>query len=249
MPPLLPPLSDCTVVLCHGAGSSADFLARAFPPDRLGVAGCRYVDDRTGDTAAMAAALAAAAQGVSGPLLLGGVSLGGHAAAALLSSPAAPANAVGALLCMPAWLGEPDPVAAMTGAAAAQVRTHGIAHLLAELDGWDWVTRELREAWTDRHDGALAAELLTASTQPTPDAERLGGIRLPVGVVALADDPLHPAATAALWLQALPYGALSTLGRADPGTDLAVFADHGRLALAAAWQRYQSRSSSSISSS
>lgn len=249
MPAPLPPLSDCTAVLCHGAGSSAEFLARAFPADRLGVAGCRYVDDRTGDMAAITAALAAAAEGVGGPVLLGGVSLGAHAAADLLSSPTAPSHAVGALLCMPAWLGEPDPVAAMTGATATQVRTSGIAHLLAQLDGSDWVTRELRRAWTQRDDGALAAELLTASTQPTPGDDRLAGVRLPVGVVALADDPFHPAATAARWVRSLPYGALSVLGRADPDPDRAVFADHGRLALAAAWRQCQPSSSSSISSS
>lgn len=39
--------------MAHGAGSSADFLAAAFPAEALGVAEGRYVDDRTGSLGAV----------------------------------------------------------------------------------------------------------------------------------------------------------------------------------------------------
>ena len=110
--------ANSVAVLSHGAGSTADFLARAFPPDRLGVADCRYVEDHSGDIDQIRFQLHQVISQLDAPVILGGVSLGGHAAAGLLASAERPPSAVAGLVCLPAWLGRPDDVAAMTAAAA-----------------------------------------------------------------------------------------------------------------------------------
>ena len=82
-------------VLAHGAGSTADFLRRAFPADRLGVAQCRYIEDRSGDLLQIQQLLRNTVNEMSAPVIVGGVSLGGHAAAALLAGDDAPPRAIG----------------------------------------------------------------------------------------------------------------------------------------------------------
>jgi pimeloyl-ACP methyl ester carboxylesterase len=216
--------STCTVVLAHGAGSAADFLAAAFPADRLGVAACGYCDDRTGTVDQVAAALAAAARATEGPVIIGGVSLGAHAAAQVLSH-APSGNVVGGILCMPAWTGAPDRVASMTAAAADALEVLGIDGVLAELDPGDWVTPQLAHAWSLRAEPDLVTEMRAAAGQPAPTRRDLAGIRVPVGIVALSDDPLHPASVAAEWHRAISASGLVTIDRASPAADLAVFAD------------------------
>ena len=220
--------------MAHGAGSSEEFLARAFPARAVGVAGCRYVSDRTGHVGAVMSALAAAAD-TDVPTILGGVSLGAHAAARLLARPDLPSHIVGGLLVMPAWTGPPDAVAAMTGAAAAAVSALGPPGVLAELDPDDWVTPELVEAWALRGPGELAVELAEAAGQPGPGENDLARIPVPVGLVALRDDPLHPQTVVARWAHRIPRSASTTVGRSDPAGDLAVFGRAARDALSRAW--------------
>lgn len=229
--------ADSVAVLSHGAGSTANFLARAFPPERLGVAHCYYVEDQTGDAALIRAQLGHVADRITAPVILGGVSLGGHVAAELLASSERPASAVAGLVCLPAWLGPPDDVAAMTAAAAADVSARGVNAILEELDPRDWVVTELRDAWRNRNESRLAAELQKASQQPSPHFTELADLTLPVGVVGLANDPLHPIDAADAWLEALPRSAMSTMARDEAATDRAVFADHARIALQQAWTR------------
>jgi pimeloyl-ACP methyl ester carboxylesterase len=225
---------DRVAVLAHGAGSSAGFLARAFPAGRLGVSRCVYVPDHSGSVERVRDLLAAAAEAAGAPVIVGGVSLGGHAAALLAASPDLPPGVVGCVVCLPAWTGKPDAVAAMTGAAAGAVASLGIAGVLAELDPDDWVTAELRAAWQTRSDSDLARELVTAAEQPAPHSRQLRQIRVPVGIVAMASDPLHPASVAVRWAAAIPRSGVQTMGRDDPAADRAVFADRARAALAAA---------------
>lgn len=239
----VPPLVACTLVLAHGAGSSAQFLAAAFPAHRIG-AGVRaacYLDDRTGDVGAIAAGLARACAEVAGPVVVGGVSLGAHAAAGLLAGPKAPANAVAGLVVMPAWTGPPDRIAHLTAAAAAALAALSPAGVLAELDADDWVTPQLRLAWSLRDPDDLVAELQLAATQPAPSERELSHVRVPVGVVALADDTLHPEAVARRWAGALRTSAVARLSRDDPARDLAVFADRAGQSLAAAMHDSRAR--------
>ncbi len=227
------PFAQCRVVLAHGAGSSSRFLERAFPAEALGAAECRYLDDRTGRIGEVMTGLAAAAPPPR-PTVLGGVSLGAHATARLLARPDLPAHVVGGLVVMPAWTGPPGRVADMTAAAADAVAALGTAGVLAELDPDDWVTPLLAGAWAERTDGDLVAELAAAATQPGPDEEMLRRIRVPVGIVALGDDPLHPESVARRWHDLIPHSALLQIPRSEPATDLSVFGATAGRALAAA---------------
>lgn len=230
---------ESVAVLAHGAGSTADFLQRAFPPDRLGVAACHYVEDRSGDLEQIQQSLRNSAAEVSAPVILGGVSLGGHAAAALLASDEPLPQAIAGLVCLPAWLGPPDDVAAMTATAAADIAQRGSSRVLADLDPQDWVVTELTRAWRDMDDEVLVAELVATSQQPALSAADVHQLRCPIGVVALADDPLHPQIAAQRWATALPNSGLSVMARYEPAMDRAIFADHARSALCAAWQSSQ----------
>lgn len=159
--------SDCRLVAAHGAGSEAAFLAEAFPADVVGVLDTRFVDDRTGRIGAVMSAIAAAAT-PDRPAILGGVSLGAHAAARLLARADRPSHVVAGLLVMPAWTGSPERVANMTGAAAEALEVLGPTGVLAELDPDDWVTPLLQRAWSRRRPAALVAELRMGSRASRP---------------------------------------------------------------------------------
>lgn len=220
-------------VWAHGAGSSATFLSRAFPSDRLGVAESVYLDDRTGDVSAIEASLRKAVESRPGPVVLGGVSLGAHAVARSLSDP--PANVVGAILCLPAWTGPAAFVAGLTATAAEAINRLGIYGVLSELPEDDWVTRELADAWSERSDAELVAELERAARQPGPSVEQLRSISVPVAIVGMTDDPLHPASVAAQWGREIARSDVRSLSRDEPQKNLAAFADFARRALRTAF--------------
>lgn len=228
------PWAELTAVMAHGAGSGSGFLQRAFPADRLGVAKVTYVDDRTGSVARVARMLRSASHD-DRPTLVGGVSLGAHAAAGLLCSRHRPPHVAAGLLIMPAWTGPPDVVADLTATAADAVATLGPDGVLADLDATDWVTAELGDAWAWRDRAELAAELREAASQPAPTTSDLAAIDVPVAVVALAGDPLHPESVARRWSELIPASGLAVLGRDEPARDRAVFADAACAALAGAF--------------
>jgi pimeloyl-ACP methyl ester carboxylesterase len=158
--------------------------------------------------------------GEDGPIVVGGVSLGAHLAAewALLH----PDRCAGVLLAMPAWHGPggdaPAAVAARTGAdtvdalgveATLAVATEGVA---------PWLADELRRAWR-RHGEGLAPSLRAAAGHPAPDRAQLTRLRVPAGVAACTDDPVHPLAVARSWAAALPFASLGTTTLTALGAD------------------------------
>ncbi|MEZ5117019.1 MAG: hypothetical protein R2737_12210 [Candidatus Nanopelagicales bacterium] len=237
-----------TAVLAHGAGSTAEFVRRAFPRTALVAASVTRVvalDDRTGDVARVTAAVVAAAvreRAAGREVVLGGVSLGAHAAVLaadrLASSGAPPA---GLLLALPAWSGAPDEVAAATAAAADDVAEHGVAGVLRRLRrdpvlAGDWVVAELARAWPGYGDRRLVACLRAAALSAGPADAVLRALPVPAGLVALADDPLHPERVARRWSTVLRTAAVEVVARDAPAADRAVL---GRAA-AQALQRARS---------
>lgn len=214
------------LILAHGAGSTAEFLSRAFPARECGLA-TRYLDDRTGSVAAIARTLLIEAAQLGGRyrhVFIGGVSVGAHAAA--FAAAEAPAGAIdGCVLALPAWTG-PAPAASATRAAAVEVEARGsravLDRLAADPDlAADWVAAELRLAWSARRD--LAAELRTAASSPAPSKQQLAGIGTDALVIALRDDPFHPAQVAEEWAAAIPGADLVRIARNAPAGDRAVF--------------------------
>lgn len=230
-------------VVAPGAGSTPDFLHRAMG-SALDAAGITLVttSGRSGSADQIAAEIDAivedAQAGGSLVRLVGGVSVGAHAAASWASGrpdePAGPALA----LWLPAWTGIADQPgetgevgetheAGSTGEAAGQVMTAwaaqqvtalGSAAVLADLDRdddlrEDWVTRELVRAWPTFGDDALIRILAEASQSAAPRSGELQRIALPTVVYGLAGDPFHPLATAVRWARAIPGARLLVADR------------------------------------
>lgn len=204
-------------LLAHGAGSCRDtalrLLGTAVPDGVVPVA----IDAR-GNVEDVVALLDAAARGHE-VALVGGVSLGAHAAA-LWSARGGRSTAL--LLALPAWTGPPGAVAGLTAATATDVLARGrdavLAGIAASAPG-DWVVEELRRGWLEQDDDGLAAALLAAARSPGPSIEELTRIEVPAAVVALADDPLHPEAVARSWASAIPGAGLAVVPRQGPARD------------------------------
>lgn len=240
--------------MLHGAGSSADFISRCFTPAALGVTQVRAIQCRRADQQldALDRELAALAGRVgagqdptctSRRLIVGGVSIGAHAAArwaARHPTPLAPRTSApgsaeglsGLVLVMPAWIGPAGAVAGLTGHAADQITRFGIAGSLvriresvsASLPADDWVLDELDRAWSGYTREELAATLAMAAATAGPTVDELARIRCPTIVIALADDPLHPLDVAERVAAAIPLARLSVLTRSEIQADRTAFA-------------------------
>jgi hypothetical protein len=235
-------LVDQVAVILPGAGSSADFVARAFGRP-LRTAGYALVapPPEPGPELVTGAfrALSDCAERYGSRLgLVGGVSLGAHVAARWA---AGRADLGGVLLVMPAWTGSPAVIAAATAASADVVERLGTAGALAAAgDAVPWVAAELAAAWPGYGDG-LAASLRAAAASAGPSPAELAALTAPAGVVGLVDDPLHPYAVAQEWAATLPYAALGRLGLAEVGSDRSVLGTAALAALAAAPTRPEPR--------
>jgi pimeloyl-ACP methyl ester carboxylesterase len=171
-------------------------------------------------------------------LLVGGVSLGAQVAARWAARRAEPGLA-GLLLALPAWTGEPGaaPAATAAAASAAALRRDGLAATIewTRARTPEWLGRELARAWSQHGDG-LADSLEAAATALGPTEDELARLRVPVGLVGLRDDPVHPLAVARRWHALLPRSALVTSTLAALGKDPASI---GRAAVLA-WLRARS---------
>lgn len=236
-----------------GAGSDDRFVRSVFarPLAEMGIRLIAPAPRAGADVVAGYRAVLDAAAG-SGPLLVGGISLGAHVAARWAA--AAPrGRVVGLLLALPAWTGPPvrhgpsstpsvgtaqAPAAAAARLTAAQVRSEGVAAALAAAAAGApaWLATELARAWPRYGDG-LAPALEAAAAEPGPTEAELAALDVPVGVAALTDDPVHPMAVARLWAASSPRSALVTARMAAFGADPETV---GRAAVLA-WLRAGSR--------
>lgn len=195
-------------LLLHGSGSSGQFMRSACQTADLGVDDVVVLDDREGDVESLVDAIDSVIHSVTESAdcvtLIAGVSLGAHAAALWAArNPHAAELVEGLLLCLPAWTGAPDSIAAATARAAEDIQSRGSSTVLDTLlaeHPHDWVAQALAQSWPDYGDESLVLALRTASLSPGPTDEQLRDIVLPCAVVALADDPLHPLAVAAHWV-------------------------------------------------
>jgi pimeloyl-ACP methyl ester carboxylesterase len=167
-----------------------------------------------------------------GPVLAGGISFGAHLAAEWAC--AHPSRCAGLLLAMPAWHGAPGddcPAAVAARYSAAAVRRDGLSATLAALDVSPWLAAELSRAWR-RHGPGLVDSLLAAADRPAPTPAQLATLDIPVGIVAVREDPLHPSSVAAQWAAAIPGAELCSISFADFSADRPAL---GRAAVTA-WQ-------------
>ncbi|HWN35878.1 MAG TPA: alpha/beta fold hydrolase [Pseudonocardia sp.] len=229
-----------TVVLLPGSGSDEVFVraALAAPLRAVGLTvHTPTVRPGAGVVAGYLDALEQAAA-LGGPVLVGGISLGAQVAARWAARRTDGAVA-GLLLALPAWTGLPGSAPAAVAAAitADAVRRDGLTATIdntrAQTPGW--LGDELARAWR-RHGDGLADSLETAAATPGPTEAELAGLRVPVAVVGLRDDPVHPLSVARQWAELVPRSALVSSTLAALGRDRCTL---GR-AIALAWLRASS---------
>lgn len=206
-------MKSSPAVLLPGTASDEVFVASVFAGP-LAEAGFSLVAPASRGVQAHTAALDTAWDGT--PLVVGGVSLGAHVAAAWAVRH--PERCAGLLLALPAWHGAADgaPAALAASASASVVEEAGVEAALDGVDGW--LGAELRRAWP-RYGTRLAAVLREAAGSSAPTLAELGGLPVPAGVAACTDDPVHPLDVAREWVGALPRAALRTTTLAALGAD------------------------------
>lgn len=212
-----------TAVLLPGTGSDEIFVRAVFERP-LAAFGLRVVapPHPRGEAVVTGypALLDRIADGSREPLLVGGVSLGAHLAAewAVRNTH----RCAGVLAALPAWNGPGGtaPAALAATASADLVTRHGLDEALAMATRGvaPWLAEELTRAWP-RHGTALAAGLRAAAGHPAPELADLRTLTVPVGIAACIDDPVHPAAVARAWAEALPRSALVETSLAALGAD------------------------------
>ena len=208
-----------TAVILPGTASDEVFVASVFagPLAAVGL-DLLAVRPRPGKDLVSDHLAALDAASADGPVVVGGISLGAHLAAEWAL--AHPDRCTGVLLAMPAWHGPGGdaPAALAARASADAVDALGVDATLAAADVAPWLAAELGRAWR-RHGTGLAPSLRAAAEHPAPTRAELARLRIPAGVAACADDPVHPVAVARSWAAALPCSSLGTTTLTALGAD------------------------------
>lgn len=235
-PPAAPAL-----VLAHGVGSSARFVAAACAAPIVAAGWRLVVHDARGHGASTPCpdpadhhlgafvsdlervAAAAARFGAAPVEAVGGISLGGHAA--LRAD--VPGDRV---VCLPAWWGRAEPGVGVHAAVAAEVRAVGVPRVIDRLRADTAMPRWLRETlvadYARHEEASLAAALVALDGADGPSEADLAGTSGRVAVVAWRDDPAHPFEVAERLVDTLgPRGTLTELALTDLDVSLTRLGD------------------------
>lgn len=210
-----------TAVLLPGTGSDDDYVRRAFshPLEQVGAELITHRPQPASLIEGYLGALDAAAER-SGPIIVGGVSIGAAVAAAWALRH--PERVVGVLAALPAWMGAPDdaPAAHAARYSAEQLRTEGLDAVVAQMRASSpaWLGDELTRSWTAQWP-QLPDALEEAAAYVAPTRGELAGLTVPMGVTAAVDDAVHPLQTASEWVAAAPRAALCTVTLDQIGAD------------------------------
>lgn len=210
------------VLVLHGVGSSARFVREAFARPvcdegwRLLAADLRghgastplphpaahSFDRHVDDVAALTARFT--------PEVVGGISLGGHAAVGAATA-GVPCRA--GLACLPAWTGRAVPGEGPHAAVAAEVAEVGVGGMIArfrtDTTMVPWLRDVLVRDWSSHDPGSLAAALVALDGGQAPTSAEVAGLPVPLGLVGWPDDPGHPLAVARDWRQVAPRAHLA----------------------------------------
>lgn len=209
------------IVVAHGVGSSARFVVDAFAApvlaagwrlvtyDLRGHGGSTPVRDPAGHGfARQVEDLHAVVEAVEARLV-GGVSLGGHAA---VGYAARGGHVEGVVACLPAWTGRAVPGEGPHAAVAAEVAAVGVGALVdrfrTDTVMQPWLRRVLIRDWSVQDPESLGAALTALDGALAPTDAELAALPVPLGVVGWPGDPGHPLDVARAWAERAPRGRL-----------------------------------------
>lgn len=226
-------LRGVTAVLLPGTGSDDDFVYRAFSASLHDVGAVvvtpapqphRLLDGYRDE-------LDGAAK--SGPIAVGGVSIGAAVAAAWALSH--PDRVIAVLAALPAWTGAPDaaPAALAARHSAELLRRDGLVPVAAQMRASSpkWLADELTRSWVGQWP-SLPDAMDEAAGYIAPTSSEFERLTVPMGVVSATDDPVHPVEVGIEWVSAAPYASLRTVTLDQIGVDAGVL---GAQCLAALW--------------
>jgi pimeloyl-ACP methyl ester carboxylesterase len=216
-------LRGVPTVLLAGTGSDDNYVYRAFSgalhdaealvitpppiPDRLIEGYLHALDD--------------AAR--SGPIAVGGVSIGAVVAARWALDH--PGRAVAVLAALPPWTGSSQhaPAALLARQSADLLRRDGLAATVAQMRASSppWLADELARSWVGQWP-TLPDAMEQAAGYRAPDSAELEQLGVPMGVAVATDDPVHPAEVGYEWVAAAPEAALRSVTLEQMGLDTGV---------------------------
>lgn len=227
-------------VIAHGAGSSARFVASAFAEAVVARGGRLVVYDlrghgdsdpdatRTGHHLDVHVAdLMAVVQSTRGEVrVIGGISLGAHAAVRAVAAGAGGSALAAVVAGLPAWTGSGVYGSGPHAAIAAELRRTGVPASIERLRSAHGLHAWLRDtllADHPRHDpGSLLATLDALDGGEAPGLDELASLRVPLVVAGWDDDPGHPLDVAREWAATAQRGQLVELelGDLDAGAEV-----------------------------
>jgi pimeloyl-ACP methyl ester carboxylesterase len=215
-------LRGVATVLLPGTGSDDDYVERAFSGPLQAVGAVVVTPppqpDRLID--GYLSALDDAAR--SGPIGVGGVSIGAAVAAAWAL--AHPDRTVAVLAALPAWSGDPGsaPAAVAARHTASLLRRDGLEVTTTQMRASSppWLADELARSWRSQWP-RLPDAMEEAAAYVAPSRADLQRLSAPLGVGAAVDDPIHPLQVGVDWAAAAPHAALHTVTLEQIGSDAA----------------------------
>jgi pimeloyl-ACP methyl ester carboxylesterase len=206
-----------------GTGSDHDYVARAFAGP-LRDAGARIAAHQPQPAHLIGGYLAGLDEAArSGPIAVGGVSIG--AAVAVAWALQHPDRTVAVLAALPAWTGAPGsaPAAVTARHSAHQLRRLGLAATTTQMQASSppWLAEELTRSWQVQWP-YLPDAMEEAAAYIAPTRAQLRQLTAPMGIASATDDPVHPLEIGRQWEAAAPHAALRTVTLDQMGADPAV---------------------------
>ncbi|MGV0737977.1 alpha/beta hydrolase [Mycobacterium syngnathidarum] len=216
-------LRGVPTVLLPGTGSDDDYVYRAFSDALHGADALVVTPPPTPErlVAGYLHALDDAAR--SGPIAVGGVSIGAVVAARWALDH--PSRTVAVLAALPPWTGPSQhaPAALLARHSAELLRRDGLAATVAQMRASSppWLADELARSWVGQWP-TLPDALEEAAGYRAPGSAELERLGVPMGVAVATDDPVHPAEVGYEWVAAAPRSALRSVTLDQMGLDTGV---------------------------
>ncbi|KLI07447.1 hypothetical protein ACT17_21580 [Mycolicibacterium conceptionense] len=216
-------LHGVPTVLLPGTGSDDNYVYRAFSDALHGADALVVTPAPTPERLVEGYLHALDDAARSGPIAVGGVSIGAVVAARWALDH--PSRTVAVLAALPPWTGSSQhaPAATLARQSAELLRRDGLAATVAQMRDSSpaWLADELARSWVGQWP-TLPDAMEEAAGYRAPASAELEQLAVPMGVAVATDDPVHPAEVGYEWVAAAPQAALRSVTLEQMGADTGV---------------------------